>query len=225
MLEGSISPLRSHDGPTLDDPRLPHFADKLKSPDDCDKSKAGLRDLASVVLNTVKEAGTTTYIEVANRLVEGWQREEDPLSEMKSKNIRRRVYDALNVLLAIGVITKEKKKIRWVGFPNGDAEVREETRLLEEKATLMNAIKQSHAELEDLRDQINAYHSLIVRNSEVNHTDSAVQPNLLYFPFLMLTTPQHEIGITIEDDETRYWLDVPGHFEIRDDSYVLQRLH
>jgi len=35
------------------------------------------------------------------------------------KNIRRRVYDALNVLMAIGVITKEKKTITWVGLPVG----------------------------------------------------------------------------------------------------------
>lgn len=29
------------------------------------------------------------------------------------KNIRRRVYDALNVLMAISVIRKEKKNIQW----------------------------------------------------------------------------------------------------------------
>lgn len=33
------------------------------------------------------------------------------------KNIRRRVYDALNVLMAMGIITKEKKEIHWVGLP------------------------------------------------------------------------------------------------------------
>jgi len=33
------------------------------------------------------------------------------------KNIRRRVYDALNVLMAMDIITKEKKEIRWVGLP------------------------------------------------------------------------------------------------------------
>ncbi len=33
------------------------------------------------------------------------------------KNIRRRVYDALNVLMAVGVIRKEKKEIVWGGWP------------------------------------------------------------------------------------------------------------
>lgn len=33
------------------------------------------------------------------------------------KNIRRRVYDALNVLMAMNIISKEKKEIRWIGLP------------------------------------------------------------------------------------------------------------
>ena len=34
------------------------------------------------------------------------------------KNIRRRVYDALNVLMAMDIISKEKKEIRWKGLPS-----------------------------------------------------------------------------------------------------------
>lgn len=33
------------------------------------------------------------------------------------KNIRRRVYDALNVLMAMDIIAKEKKNITWRGLP------------------------------------------------------------------------------------------------------------
>jgi len=33
------------------------------------------------------------------------------------KNIRRRVYDALNVLMAMDIISKEKKEIKWKGLP------------------------------------------------------------------------------------------------------------
>jgi len=35
------------------------------------------------------------------------------------KNIRRRVYDALNVLMAMGIISKDKKEITWIGLPGG----------------------------------------------------------------------------------------------------------
>jgi transcription factor Dp-1 len=33
------------------------------------------------------------------------------------KNIRRRVYDALNVLMAMEIISKDKKEIQWKGLP------------------------------------------------------------------------------------------------------------
>jgi hypothetical protein len=34
------------------------------------------------------------------------------------KNIRRRVYDALNVLMAMGIISKEKKQVQYVKDQN-----------------------------------------------------------------------------------------------------------
>jgi hypothetical protein len=40
----------------------------------------------------------------------------------EQKNIRRRVYDALNVLMAMNIISKEKKEIRWIGLPSNSAQ-------------------------------------------------------------------------------------------------------
>lgn len=37
----------------------------------------------------------------------------------EEKNIRRRIYDALNVLIALGIITKSKKMIEWRGINPG----------------------------------------------------------------------------------------------------------
>ncbi|CAG8467723.1 5225_t:CDS:2 [Ambispora gerdemannii] len=36
--------------------------------------------------------------------------------KVDQKNIRRRVYDALNVLTAMNIIVKDKKEIKWLGF-------------------------------------------------------------------------------------------------------------
>lgn len=41
-----------------------------------------------------------------------------PECQYDEKNIRRRVYDALNVLMAMDIISKEKKEIRWKGLPS-----------------------------------------------------------------------------------------------------------
>lgn len=44
-------------------------------------------------------------------------------SNYDQKNIRRRVYDALNVLMAMNIISKDKKEIRWIGLPNNSVQV------------------------------------------------------------------------------------------------------
>jgi hypothetical protein len=33
------------------------------------------------------------------------------------KNVRRRAYDVLNVLMAMDIISKDKKEIQWKGLP------------------------------------------------------------------------------------------------------------
>ena len=44
------------------------------------------------------------------------------LQPIDHKNIRRRVYDALNVLMAMNIISKEKKDIRWIGLPTNSVQ-------------------------------------------------------------------------------------------------------
>lgn len=66
------------------------------------------------VCNKIELKERTTYNEVADELVEELKDE----AGGDDKNIRRRVYDAFNVLLAVGIISKEgKKEIVWKGFP------------------------------------------------------------------------------------------------------------
>jgi transcription factor Dp-1 len=46
------------------------------------------------------------------------------------KNIRRRVYDALNVLIATEIISKDKKEIQWRGLPRTSMNDMEELKVL-----------------------------------------------------------------------------------------------
>ena len=46
------------------------------------------------------------------------------------KNIRRRVYDALNVLMAMEIISKDKKEIQWRGLPKTSVNDIEELKVL-----------------------------------------------------------------------------------------------
>jgi transcription factor Dp-1 len=85
-----------------------------------EKSQRGLRHFSMMVCQKVEEKGTTTYNEVADELVKkvvADRRKLNPTAKLDEKNIRRRVYDALNVLMAMDIIAKDKKEITWKGLP------------------------------------------------------------------------------------------------------------
>lgn len=62
----------------------------------------GLRQFSQAVMHKVEEKGKTTYNEVAEELLEEMK---ESIEEKEHKNIRRRVYDALNVLLVCNDIS------------------------------------------------------------------------------------------------------------------------
>ncbi|XP_010495054.1 PREDICTED: transcription factor-like protein DPB [Camelina sativa] len=62
------------------------------------------------------------YFQVADELVAEFALPNDDgtspdQQQYDEKNIRRRVYDALNVLMAMDIISKDKKEIQWRGLP------------------------------------------------------------------------------------------------------------
>lgn len=79
------------------------------------------------VCEKVKQKNVTTYNQVAEELVNEYCQNQNSTGQSCSiqndflsydqKNVRRRVYDALNVLMAMNIISKEKKEIRWIGLP------------------------------------------------------------------------------------------------------------
>ena len=78
----------------------------------------GLRHFSMKVCNKVRSKIRTTYNEVADDLVTDMRRQAQPSAKsFDEKNVRRRVYDALNVLLAMDIIAKEKKDLIWRGLP------------------------------------------------------------------------------------------------------------
>lgn len=86
-----------------------------------DKNGKGLRHFSMKVCEKVQRKGTTSYNEVADELVSEFTNASNHLaadSAYDQKNIRRRVYDALNVLMAMNIISKEKKRnqVDWAAY-------------------------------------------------------------------------------------------------------------
>ena len=149
-----------------------------------DKGGKGLRHFSMKVCEKVQKKGTTTYNEVADELVAEFT---DPsrctspadqvsivqeihfynqkvklfiLMQYDQKNIRRRVYDALNVLMAMNIISKEKKEIKWLGLPTNS--LQEFQALEAEKQRRLERIKQKTQQLQELVLQQIAFKSLVV---------------------------------------------------------------
>ncbi|CAO3609418.1 unnamed protein product [Mucor hiemalis] len=82
------------------------------------RAARGLRHFSKQVCDKVAEKGVTTYNEVADELAQDIQNSVGNEKQYyDQKNIRRRVYDALNVFMAMNIIAKDKKVIKWLGMP------------------------------------------------------------------------------------------------------------
>ena len=155
------------------------------------------------VCEKVESKGRTTYNEVADELVKEFS-SPDYASEQQfdEKNIRRRVYDALNVLMAMNIISKEKKDITWRGLPaSADTDVEA---LRVEKLRARQRREQKHTHLTELVEQHSALASLLARNATARQAGTAVPPgSRIALPFILVQTRQGaivEVGVS-EDSQ------------------------
>ncbi|XP_064102647.1 transcription factor Dp-1-like [Macrobrachium nipponense] len=194
-----------------------------------EKGGKGLRHFSMKVCEKVKAKGTTTYNEVADELVSEFT---DPTrcaspsdgANYDQKNIRRRVYDALNVLMAMNIISKEKKEIRWLGLPTNSAQ--ECRKLEQEKHKRVERIKLKTQQLQDLILQQIAFKNLVERNRAEERVNGSPSPNsAIQLPFIIVNTSKKTvIDCAISNDKTEYLFNFDDTFEIHDDIEVLKRM-
>lgn len=198
------------------------------------KSGKGLKHFSMKVCEKVKSKGTTTYNEVADELVAEFSA--DPTMSRQSfegqinigdsepfdqKNIRRRVYDALNVLMAINVISKEKKEIKWIGLPTNAAQECQD--LESDKQKLIEMIDEKRKQVASLVSLQIAYKKLVERNKATQQT---LSPNAtIKLPFTIITTDINtRVDCVISNDRSEYFFTLNDAFEIHDDVEVLKRI-
>ncbi|CAG5135582.1 unnamed protein product, partial [Candidula unifasciata] len=194
-----------------------------------DKGGKGLRHFSMKVCEKVQAKGVTSYNEVADELVTEFSDPRNMLSPVDvtpydQKNIRRRVYDALNVLMAMNIISKEKKEIRWIGLPTNSAQ---ECQHLEiEKQKRIERIKLKTQQLQELILQQIAFKNLVQRNRELEKSQGPPASNsAIQLPFIIVnTSKQTVIDCSISNDKYEYLFKFDNTFEIHDDIEVLKRM-
>lgn len=192
-----------------------------------EKGGKGLRHFSMKVCEKVQAKGSTSYNEVADELVNELT---DPRctsptdQQYDQKNIRRRVYDALNVLMAMNIISKEKKEIRWLGLPTNS--IQEANGLELDKAKRIERIKAKTQQLQDLILQQIAFKNLVERNKEREKREGQPAPNsAIQLPFIIVNTSKKTvIDCSISNDKMEYLFNFDNTFEIHDDMEVLKRM-
>ncbi|XP_061074150.1 transcription factor Dp-2 isoform X2 [Conger conger] len=193
-----------------------------------DKNGKGLRHFSMKVCEKVQQKGTTSYNEVADELVSEFTHSSSLMasdSVYDQKNIRRRVYDALNVLMAMNIISKERKEIRWIGLPTNSAQECQNLEL--EKQKRMERIRQKRAQLQELILQQIAFKSLVQRNQASEAASQASPPpgSVIQLPFIILNTSVRTvIDCSISSDKCEYLFNFDNTFEIHDDIEILKRM-
>jgi hypothetical protein len=198
------------------------------------------------VCEKVEQKGVTTYNEVADELVHEVSAtiflpnnvhakflpflpqetfgNTSVSASYDQKNIRRRVYDALNVLMAMNIISKEKKEIRWIGLPTNS--VRECMELEKENQLRRERIEEKQQQLRDLILQVGgslcdsgkmyekkliifyffqqiSFKNLVKRNKEAEERGLVPAPNsAIHMPFIILNTHKKtHINCSISNDK------------------------
>ncbi|KAF9680248.1 hypothetical protein SADUNF_Sadunf06G0101600 [Salix dunnii] len=139
------------------------------------------------------------------------------------KNIRRRVYDALNVLMALDIISKDKKEIQWKGLPRTSLSDIEE--LKAERLGLRNRIEKKAAYLQELEEQFVGLQNLIQRNEQLYSSGNAPSGGVS-LPFILVQTRPHAtVEVEISEDMQLVHFDFNSTpFELHDDNYVLKAM-
>ncbi|BFI32649.1 transcription factor Dp-1 [Marchantia polymorpha subsp. ruderalis] len=192
----------------------------------------GLRHISLSVTKKLETSGQTTYDEVADEVVADLIASEDQRFPHKlsvlSKNIRRRVYDTLNVLNAIGIICKKKQDVKWLGQRNGEA-----TETVEMKRKKLLDLKKSlemkRAYLQELETKKSRLENLVDRNQITYFSSGQMPEKYITLPFFLIENPEGsevKCGFIAEEDLWTLYVyhDKSTPLPVHDDGCVLKAL-
>ena len=94
--------------------------------------------------------------------------------------------------MAMNIISKEKKEIRWLGLPTNS--VQEANGLEQDKAKRMDRIKAKTQQLQDLLLQQIAFKNLVERNKDREKREGPPPPNsAIQLPFIIVNTSKKTV--------------------------------
>ena len=172
----------------------------------------GLKEISKRVMEIIKQSGQTTYRKISDQIVS----ELNEKSMKDEKNIRRRIYDSLNVMKSMKLFHKDKvtKTIMWdynkeidpLGENNNESnEINKENKINSaDIASLKKEIKEKDKKLELLKKELMGLKNVLERNAREN--EKVPEDQKLYFPFIVIEFPTNKdprIKVALNENQTK----------------------
>ena len=169
-----------------------------------------LINLSRQVLEHVRSTEKTTGNQIAKEIIRGFSEE---VVDAEFKNIQRRVYDALNVLHALSIISKNRNEIKYRGLVDRN-----------DLAVLQNKIALKKKDIEERRKRLGenlmqyvALHKLIRRNQNNASKDTFVE-----LPCLVVSG-NSKANLQISEDSV--FIASGSPFTIKSDCHILAEMN
>ena len=171
----------------------------------------GLKEISNRVREIIKRVGTTSYKEISDEIVN----EINEKNTKDEKNIRRRIYDSLNVMKSMKLFKKDKatKKIVWNFFNEKttnqintlcDGENNEDEGMFDKISKMKQEINTKKNKLNILQKQLECLNTILDRNKKNENYDEGKR---IYFPFIIIEFPEkshnQENKIKVAMNETK----------------------
>ncbi|KAI5187293.1 transcription factor Dp-1 [Nematocida homosporus] len=188
------------------------------------KERRGLKAFSAMILSILQKERSMDYARVAETVIALVGESSD------DKNVRRRVYDALNVMCAADVIRKEKKLVYIVDTalctcaPNsviGETDEPGEA-IFPAIRKIRERIAEKQATLEETKNRRELLLSLIKRNRERQDSE---EKDRLYFPFILISTEKRtRVDCETNDRRSYFKFIFDNSYRIYEDVYILRKL-
>ena len=120
--------------------------------------------------------------------------------------------------MAIDIIRKEKKEIRWLGLPNEAADDMRE--LEQERSGLQERIAEKSKNLKEVLRRCISLKNLIDRNSDLQNTH---QGDKLPLPFILISAAKDcHVHCEMLEDRTQYFFEFNTSFQINEDIELMR---
>ena len=215
----NLSPIEnkitSEELPTIKSSKINLNLSKKNEKNNLKIQKHSLINISNLVYDFLKKTVHTTGNDVTTHIKNIIQSNNN---QPNQKNIQRRVYDAINVMCAVGLIKKNKQEIKFINYKNKNNAIKSINNINEEKEEEKSKsdeteekINEKNNELQEKRNQlIKSYLTLkfYEKYNKLNKTNPLrMYENKLEFPFdLIIYDKTSDFHMQSKDDSSRYLL-------------------